>query len=52
MAAPLAMSSDGLIAVGSVEGARIRVVCGKIDATFDAILGVCDVPPERMTFDG
>ena len=47
--APRAASSEGLIAVGLVEGAKTFVDCGNVDWTFCETRGVCDVPPERMT---
>lgn len=47
MAAPRAERSEGLIAVGYVDGER-TVVVGKTDCRMRAILGVWDVPPERM----
>lgn len=50
MAAPRALRSAGLIAVGSVDGARIFVDDGKTDTRFEAILGVCDVPPDRIIY--
>ena len=49
MAAPRAAREDGSIAVGSVEGDIMRVDCGKKDCRRVEILGVCDVPPERIT---
>ena len=49
IAAPRAESSEGLIAVGEVDGARIVVDCGNRSERFEAIFGVCEVPPERMT---
>jgi len=49
MAAPRAASSEGLMAVGEVEGAIIVVDSGKRERRFEAILGVCDVPPDKMT---
>ena len=49
MAAPRAERSDGLMAVGDVEGERTVVVGGKRAWIRRAIFGVCEVPPERMT---
>lgn len=49
MAAPRAAREEGGRAVAAVEGARMLVVGGKRDVRRDAILGVCDVPPERIT---
>ena len=49
MAAPRTESSDGLMAVAEVDGASIVVERGKTRERLDAILGVWDVPPERMT---
>jgi hypothetical protein len=49
MAAPRDVMSDGLIAVDEVEGDKIVVVEGKMDWRSWEILGVCDVPPERIT---
>lgn len=49
MAAPQAERDDGGREVGLVDGERILVVGGKRAARMEAILGVCDVPPERMT---
>ena len=51
MAAPRADRDDGSIAVGRVEGERMRVVGGKSRCRFCEILGVWDVPPERMTLE-
>lgn len=50
MAAPRADRDDGSKAVGRVEGERIRVSGGKRDWREDEIRGVCDVPPERITW--
>lgn len=49
MAAPRAARSDGLMAVEEVDGDRMVVLEGKRLRSWDAILGVWDVPPERMT---
>lgn len=49
MAAPRAERSEGLRDVGDVLGERIEVVGGKREVRRRAILGVWDVPPERMT---
>lgn len=49
MAAPRAETEDGARDVGLVDGDRMVVVGGKRAARMEAILGVCDVPPERMT---
>lgn len=49
MAAPQAERDDGGREVRLVDGERILVVGGKRAARIEAILGVCDVPPERMT---
>lgn len=38
------------MAVGEVAGARTVVVSGNRDWTRRAIFGVCDVPPQRMTY--
>ena len=40
MAAPRAARSDGLMAVGEVDGARIVVEGGKVDWRREAIFGV------------
>ena len=50
MAAPRGASSEGLIAVAEVDGARIGVFSGKIDCRSRAILGVCEAPPDRITY--
>lgn len=50
IAAPRAESSDGLRATVEVAGALMGVVGGKMPARREAILGVCEVPPERMTY--
>lgn len=50
MAAPRAERSEGLSAVGDVEGDRIEVVGGKRAERRRAMTGVCDVPPERITW--
>ena len=50
MAAPRAWSSEGFIAVGDVEGARILVPGGKRDVRLLAMRGVWDVPPESITW--
>lgn len=47
IAAPRAERSEGLIAVGDVDGER-TVVAGKTECRMRAILGVWDVPPERI----
>ena len=39
------------MAVGSVDGERIRVLGGKRRWRFVEMRGVCDVPPERMTWE-
>lgn len=52
IAAPRAERSDGLMAVGEVEGERIVVVDGKREVRRREMTGVWDVPPERMTFWG
>lgn len=49
MAAPRAVSSEGLMAAGKVEGERIRVVGGKREDIVEAILGVWDDPPDSIT---
>lgn len=49
IAAPRAESSDGLRAMVEVAGALIGVDGGKSWARRVAILGVWEVPPERMT---
>lgn len=49
IAAPRVASSEGFIAVGKVEGERIRVVGGKRVVRREAMRGVWDVPPDRMT---
>ena len=49
MAAPRAERSDGLMAVGAVEGERMVVVGAKRDWSSRAILGVCEVPPDMMS---
>jgi hypothetical protein len=49
-AAPRADSSDGLMAVVEVEGARMLVFSGKMLRASWAILGVCEVPPEKITW--
>lgn len=49
MAAPRADRSEGLMAVGDVEGESMVVVGGKRERRLDAMRGVWDVPPERMT---
>lgn len=49
MAAPREARWEGLIAVGEVDGDRMVVVSGKRVLMEDAILGVWEVPPERMT---
>lgn len=48
-AAPRADSSEGLMAVVEVDGARIVVFSGKMLRVSWAILGVWEAPPERMT---
>lgn len=48
MAAPRAARSEGLMAVGEVDGERTVVEEGKADFRREAILGVCDVPPARI----
>ena len=50
MEAPRAESSEGLMAVGEVLGARTVVLGGKRLASEEARRGVCEVPPERMTW--
>ena len=50
MAAPRACREEGSMAVGRVEGERIRVEGGKSRSRFCEMRGVCDVPPERMTW--
>ena len=49
MAAPRAKRVAGSMAVGKVDGERIRVWEGKRRCRFCEIRGVCDVPPERIT---
>ena len=49
MEAPRAASSEGLMAVGDVLGARTVVVGGNRFARDEARRGVCDVPPESIT---
>ncbi len=49
MAAPRAEMSEGLMAVGEVEGESTVVLAGKSDWISRAILGVWDVPPDSMT---
>ena len=51
MAAPRAERSDGLMAVGEVDGERMVVVGGKREVRRLEMRGVWDVPPERMTFE-
>ena len=50
IAAPLALREDGSMAVGRVDGEIMRVVEGKIDCTRVDSRGVCDVPPDKMTY--
>ena len=50
MAAPRAASSEGLSEVEKVEGERMVVVEGKRASREEAMRGVWDVPPERMTW--
>ena len=50
MAAPRAASSEGLSAVEKVEGERMVVNEGKRAWREEAMRGVWDVPPERMTW--
>lgn len=49
MAAPRAERDEGSMAVGRVEGERMRVVGGNRRVRFWEMRGVWDVPPERMT---
>lgn len=49
IAAPRAANEEGESAVESVEGAKIAVVGGNSEVRREAIRGVWDVPPERMT---
>ena len=49
IAAPRAERDEGSMAVGRVEGDRIRVFCGKRRWRLVEMRGVCDVPPDRMT---
>lgn len=49
IAAPRAESSEGLMLPGVIDGARILVRSEKTLRVRWAILGVCDVPPERTT---
>ncbi len=49
MAAPRAERSEGLMAVGAVEGERMVVVGAKRDCRRRAIFGVWEVPPDIMT---
>lgn len=51
IAAPRAAREEGERAVESVEGDMIEVVGGKSETRREAIRGVWDVPPERMTYD-
>ena len=50
MAAPRAASSEGLSAVEEVEGEWMVVDEGKRVCREEAMRGVWDVPPERMTW--
>ena len=50
IAAPRAERDEGSMAVGRVEGDRIRVFCRKRRWRLVEMRGVCDVPPERMTW--
>ena len=50
MAAPRAESSEGLMAIAEVDGARMVVDWGKSKERFEAILGVFEVPPESITY--
>ena len=49
IAAPRAASSEGLMAVGYVDGERIAVDSGKTRWRSVAIFGVWEVPPDRIT---
>lgn len=49
MAAPREARWEGLMAVVKVDGDKIAVVLGKMEPREEAILGVWDVPPERIT---
>ena len=49
MAAPRALREEGSMAVGRVDGERMRVEVGKRDWNVVVRRGVCDVPPDRMT---
>lgn len=50
IAAPRAAKEEGERAVERVEGERITVVGGKSETRREAIRGVWDVPPERITY--
>lgn len=49
MAAPRAARDEGEREVDEVEGDRIVVLGGNSVERRDAMRGVCDVPPERIT---
>ena len=49
IAAPRAESSEGLMAVADVEGDRIAAGCNR-ETRLEAIFGMCDVPPESITY--
>ena len=51
MAAPRADKYAGLRAVDCVEGDQIVVEEGNSEETLDARRGMCDVPPERITYN-
>lgn len=50
MAAPRAARLDGARALDNVEGDIMVVVVGNFVARREAILGVWEVPPQRMTW--
>ena len=54
MAAPRALREEGSIAEAVVEGAVMVVVGGKREGEESRVgrRGVCDVPPERIIWEG
>ena len=50
IAAPRALSSEGLMAVVEEEGERMGVLGWKRDARLEAILGMWEVPPDNITW--
>lgn len=50
MAAPRAEREEGGRAVEDVDGERMLVVGGKSEVRREAMRGVWDVPPERITY--